>query len=367
MIAGNFSVVFKVIARGQSVAIKCFTRRDVCSLERYGRIADWLVHNDDELSPFGKFQFLEREICVFDDNGREMTLPIVVMEWLEGETLGSAFRRALRMKNIDKLNALASEFDRVVIWLQSRGCAHGDLKFDNIMLLYSGRMMLVDYDGMFVPGMENLPSGELGTRDFQHPLRDKLVFGHRMDDYSAVLISTMLHAAADMPDLFEEYLDTEQPLLKAEDVLYRDDSLFDSIINRWLSLGRTHLVRLAMELKSPVPEIDNLLDIFTHLDNALRHPTGTIRVFSLDGKFGFEDDKGVLIAPIFTLADEFCGKFAIVRFCGRELIINRLGRVVCDVSEFKNVEMLEEGVVKGWIDAMHFETLYITDEDCSCQ
>ena len=39
-------------------------------------------------------------------------------------------------------------------WLLSQPFAHGDLKPENILVRNDGTLVMVDYDGMFVPAME---------------------------------------------------------------------------------------------------------------------------------------------------------------------------------------------------------------------
>ena len=40
--------------------------------------------------------------------------------------------------------------------LHSVGFSHGDLQHGNIMVNSEGKLFLVDYDSMFVPGLENV-------------------------------------------------------------------------------------------------------------------------------------------------------------------------------------------------------------------
>lgn len=50
-------------------------------------------------------------------------------------------------------------------WLLSQEFVHGDLKPDNIIVREDGRLVLVDYDGMFVPAMRGQKARELGSVD----------------------------------------------------------------------------------------------------------------------------------------------------------------------------------------------------------
>ena len=53
-------------------------------------------------------------------------------------------------------------------------------------------MMLVDYDGLFVPSMEGMKSLEVGLPNYQHPSRDYSYFGPQIDNFSAMVILIQL-------------------------------------------------------------------------------------------------------------------------------------------------------------------------------
>ena len=79
--------------------------------------------------------------------------PVVLMDWVEGETLDRYIQSHLDEPNA--LRLLAFQFSHA--WLRgslSQPFAHGDLKPDNILVRSDGTLTLVDYDGMFVPAME---------------------------------------------------------------------------------------------------------------------------------------------------------------------------------------------------------------------
>lgn len=52
-----------------------------------------------------------------------------------------------------KLRKLADDFQKFICWLLPQHIAHGDLKPDNIIIKSDGSIVLIDYDGMFVPVM----------------------------------------------------------------------------------------------------------------------------------------------------------------------------------------------------------------------
>ena len=351
MISGNFSVIFKVVIDDCPKALKCFTRRCSSSASTEKIIADYLAEHHTDDSPFVQFEVLENELYVFDDYGKGEWYSVVVMDWIEGETLGSTIRRACKMGDLRRLGSLAAEFDRMALWLKANNCAHGDLKFDNIVVADSGKMLLVDYDGVFVPGINAKYSCELGTRDFQHPLRDMLEYGEHIDDYSMVVISTTLHAAADFPDLFGGADWTTTPL-------FDDPTTVNTLTERWLDSGDTHLVQLVGLLDTPTPEIDDLRALLHNL-HTKRTSNGELQMFSRASKFGYEDLEGEVIAPIFDMAEEFVGQYALVRYSHRTLIINAQGQRCLDLSQYRYVEMYGEAVVRVSTDSAQWEFLKI--------
>ena len=91
------------------------------------------------------------------------------MDWVEGKTLDKYLRENLDDKYA--LEMLAYRFSQLSQWLILQPFAHGDLKPDNILVREDGMLVLVDYDGMYVPAMKGQKARELGSPDFRHPLR----------------------------------------------------------------------------------------------------------------------------------------------------------------------------------------------------
>jgi hypothetical protein len=69
------------------------------------------------------------------------------------------------------------------------------------MITASG-LKVVDYDGMFVPGMMGLRSNELGHRNYQHPNRNEMHFGPYIDNFSAWVIYISLRLIKSDPSLW---------------------------------------------------------------------------------------------------------------------------------------------------------------------
>ncbi|MBR4240195.1 MAG: leucine-rich repeat protein [Prevotella sp.] len=238
MSSGNFAVVFKMkdIQTGKLHAVKCFLREQEGRAEAYRMIAEELAHvNSTFLTPI---KYLDKELFVDSSNSEDSEFPVLLMDWIEGETLDKYIQkyvnRYLRADCLDEvseseekaiellvnsyeLETIAYQFSRLAIWLLQQPFAHGDLKPDNIIVKEDGKLVLVDYDGMFVPGMKGEKARELGSPDFRHPLRNEDDFDEHIDDFPLSSILLSLLAIANKPSLLEEYGGDGRLLLSERD------------------------------------------------------------------------------------------------------------------------------------------------------
>ena len=218
MSSGNFAVVFKMqnVNTKQLFAVKCFTREQAKREEHYRKIADELEFTS---SPYLlHFNYLEEELFVDTTQGNISNFPIVVMDWAEGVTLDNYLKAHLH--DSYALQLLAYRFCRMAAWLLSQPFAHGDLKPDNILVKKDGSLVLVDYDGMFVPALQGENASELGSPDFRHPLRTEANFNEHIDDFAIASIALSLKAIALQPALYNQFATADRLLLSASD--YRD-------------------------------------------------------------------------------------------------------------------------------------------------
>ena len=101
--------------------------------------------------------------------------PILKMGWVEGEPLNLYVEKNLTHASL--LRDLDREFAKMVRDLRRFFIAHGDLQHGNVLVV-NGKLKLVDYDGMFVPDLDGLPSHELGHPNYQHPARSASDFSY---------------------------------------------------------------------------------------------------------------------------------------------------------------------------------------------
>ncbi|WP_222429990.1 lipopolysaccharide core heptose(II) kinase RfaY [Paenibacillus cremeus] len=177
-ISGSFASVYKIKCGKTEWAVRCFTSNVKDQKVRYDAISSHLssVH----LPYFVPFEYLSEGIKINGD-----WFPIVKMQWVEGESLLHYIERNL--DNVVILKNLANKWIKMIHELHMANMAHGDLQHGNI-LIQNDEIILIDYDGMYVPGLTGLKSNELGHRNYQHPGRDEDHFGAYVDNFSAWVI-----------------------------------------------------------------------------------------------------------------------------------------------------------------------------------
>jgi serine/threonine protein kinase len=197
MTNGNFAVVFKMKDEqsGKFYAVKCFTKEQEGRNESYKLIADELEYvSSNYLTPI---RFMEKELFVDTDQTTETEFPILLMDWVDGIPMDKYIQ-----KNQYALELLAFRFSKLATWLLTQPFAHGDLKPENILVKEDSSIVLVDYDGMYVPAMKGQKARELGSPNYRHPERTIDDFNRHIDDFPLVTITMSLKAIALKPDLF---------------------------------------------------------------------------------------------------------------------------------------------------------------------
>lgn len=209
-LGGGFALTYTIDA-GKKLAVRCF-QRDSSHLEtRYEKISAVIAKQTSGY--FVGFEYQKDGILV--DGQR---YPIVKMEWAQGDTLGSFLEKNFGSASaIDKLRA---DFFTMEQNLRRAGIAHGDLQNGNVVI--SNGLKLIDYDGLFVPGLPIGKGFETGQKHFQHPKRSAADFGPEMDRFSYIVIDLSLQALASRPQLFDEYSNGQNIIFSASD--YADPS-----------------------------------------------------------------------------------------------------------------------------------------------
>ena len=203
MTSGNFAVVFKMRDEqsGRHYAVKCFLKEQEGRAEAYRQISDELEYVSSSF--LTTIKYLDRELFVDSKATDETEFPVVLMDWVEGVTLDKYIRSHL--SDPYSLSLLSYQFSRLAMWLLPQPFAHGDLKPDNILVKDDGTLVLVDYDGMYVPAMKGQTPRETGSPDFRHPSRTEMPFGEHIDDFALASITLSLYLISLKPSLLQEY------------------------------------------------------------------------------------------------------------------------------------------------------------------
>ena len=215
MTSGNFAVVFKMRdeKNDKLYAVKCFLKDQPNRAENYRMIAEELEYVSSSF--LTKFQYLDNELFVDAAHADGEEFPVLLMDWVEGTNLDLYIRQHLH--DSYQLHLLAYQFSRLALWLMPQPFAHGDLKPDNIMVREDGTLVLIDYDGMFVPAMKGQKAREMGSPDFRHPARTEETFNEHIDDFSLASILLSLRVIAEEPALLEKYGAADRLLFSEKD------------------------------------------------------------------------------------------------------------------------------------------------------
>lgn len=197
MSSGNFAVVFKMKDEyGKQYAVRCFHRAQQGRERNYKLICEELAKvSSPYLSPI---RYYYKELFVDSDE-----YPVLLMDWVDGLPLDKYIRKVLNER--EKLVKLANEFRKLSVWLLSQPFAHGDLKPDNILVKNDGSLVLVDYDGMYVPAMQGQKARELGSPDFRDPSRTEDSFNKDIDDLPILSILLSLEMLVENKEYLSMY------------------------------------------------------------------------------------------------------------------------------------------------------------------
>jgi hypothetical protein len=137
------------------------------------------------------------------------------MDWVEGDTLGIWLDK--HYNDPRALQKARGDFAAIARFLEQKGIAHGDIQNGNVMVA-NGEIKLIDYDGMFVPGMRPGNGSETGHKHFQHPERRVSDFGPKMDRFSFIALDLSLKAVIEDKSLYPKFREGgETVVFKAND------------------------------------------------------------------------------------------------------------------------------------------------------
>ncbi|MGB6399905.1 MAG: serine/threonine protein kinase [Bradyrhizobium sp.] len=252
VMSGGFALTYAVTTPRRKCAVRCFHREIPAIQQKYDAISKNLRSLTNGC--FVYFDFQQSGISV-----RQQTFPIVRMDWVEGDTLGIWLD-----KHFDDPRALEkarTDFAAIARFLELKGIAHGDIQNGNVMVA-NGDIKLIDYDGMFVPGMRPGNGSETGHKHFQHPDRRVSDFGPRMDRFSFIALDLSLKAVIEDKSLYSKFREGGETIIfKANDFA---DPANSEIFQRLLAMPKLkeQARRFAAICEAPlaaVPTLDEYL------------------------------------------------------------------------------------------------------------
>jgi hypothetical protein len=268
---GGNAVVYKAREPGgflsfkKTWAIRCFLRPISDHAERYEAISKHLrrVHLPYDVN----FQFLKQGIQI-----RSNWFPIVKMQWADGALLHNHVEKQLRYPA--SLAALRAKWVTLVRDLEDAKVAHGDLQHGNIVVR-GGSILLVDYDGMWVPALKGRNATETGHRAYQHPERSERDYGQEIDRFSALVIYLSLAALEKDATLWERFHTGDNLIFVREDFQQAGRSAIWQQLRR---IGSAHIDQLAAALAAMVQQhpmkVSNLDSVLKNLAS-FKFPTST--------------------------------------------------------------------------------------------
>jgi hypothetical protein len=211
--SGNFGAVYRFKGPQRSYALKVFYKADTERQQRY-QLIDQHLAGQAPSRHLVSFRYDEEGIQV-----HRRWYPTLVMDWAPGKTLDLYLQEC---RGEIRNGLFCQSFAHLVRELQERRMAHGDLQHGNILVQAAGQLKLVDYDGMFVPGMTRLgmEATESGLPAYQHPSRARRpdYFDARLDDFAALVL--LLTLASMTPERWRRHHGDDNYLLFSKQALH---------------------------------------------------------------------------------------------------------------------------------------------------
>jgi hypothetical protein len=263
-LSGGFALTYKATVANRRYAIRCF-HKEVPSIEgRYNSISRILTSLNSKY--FVYFKFISSGIVVKGNK-----YPIVVMEWIEGDPLGVWLDK--NYNNPTALQGARRHFREMAAHLEKNGIGHGDIQNGNIMMSNQG-IKLIDYDGMYVPGLPLGAGTEIGHKHFQHPKRSIKHYGPIMDRFSFIVLDLSLQALTEDSTLHRRFREGGEAIIFTKnDFVYTSSSEVFGIL-----AGNLALSKAANQLKAICNSDINAVPSLEEFLRGENIPTGSINV-----------------------------------------------------------------------------------------
>lgn len=219
-IAGSSAVVFRADMGGTDYAVRCYTREDASSPDRYAAL-DTYVTVARLRGYVGAVTWYDQEVLV-----KGSRWPVLTMEWIAGRHLNEYVGDLVDGGDADALRTLASRWLALVDDLQRARFAHGDLQHGNVLVDADGEFRLVDFDSVWIPPLRGRPApAETGHPSYQPPgITATGRWGPLMDTFPGLVIYLALTALAKSPELWEKLNNGDNLLFERRDFVRPHDT-----------------------------------------------------------------------------------------------------------------------------------------------
>lgn len=318
---GNSAVVFEVMYKGRKMAMRVYMRQHHNLRAIYGD------------------RYYPKELLINASDTEYGLADVVLCDWHEGVSLQSKIEEWCNKPT--KMQALSQMFEELALSLLNEHWAHGDLKPENIIFSQDG-LRLIDFDAMYREGFTPDDCIEIGTQQFQHPLRSHNNFCRDIDDYPIALITTVLAALALDSTLGTELSDSDYMLINPRLAIEGRDMMLERIETLFAEHGDIRHYRIAKLLHSPniaLPQLKNLLDYSPQTTDT---PEKLLLEY-YNGYWGFTVDGRFIIQPIYDLAFEFSEDLALVQVGDVWHFIDTRGAVVITCGRGSGIKPFRNG------------------------
>ena len=214
--SGANAAVFKFKGEQRTFALRCFTNAvdDNCE-KHYQELNNFLKGRGKSVKDyFVDVAYVKDGRRPADDG--DNWLPIIKMAWVDGQTLSGYVGELIENKDQVNLKDLGDKWYSLAAGLRSAGVAHGDLQSENIMVQEKA-LVLVDYDGVWLPEIKHSFPREIGHPNFNHPKRTTGLYGMDLDNFAAYVIYLALRVIAMHPTIADNFVDKEKLLFTKQD------------------------------------------------------------------------------------------------------------------------------------------------------
>lgn len=321
---GNSAIVFEVMFEGRKMALRVYMRKHPNLQAIYGD------------------RYYPKELLVHSSHTDYTLADVVLCDWYEGESLQRKIEQCYDKPS--KMRALSKMFEEFAISLLDERWAHGDMKPENIILSRDG-LHLIDFDAMYREGFTSDDCVEIGTQQFQHPLRDKSTFSRDIDDYPIALITTALAAMALDSSIGRNIPEIDHLLIRPELAVKGEDEMLQRIEALFAKCGDVRHYRIAKLLRSPrpeLPQLKSLLELKTQSSTTTEHLT----LEYYNGYWGYALDGRFVIPPLYDLAFEFSEGLALVSIGGEWHFIDETGAVRISCGRGRGIKPFRNGATR---------------------